>query len=142
MIARAGIVAALALGLAACGGNNEPGADAADATATTAAEPAATVAKTGEELFKKCAVCHTITPDGRNGIGPGLHGVVGRNVASAEGFVYSTAMKANVGTWDEATLDGFITAPAKAVPGTKMLFAGISDAADRKALIDYLSAQK
>lgn len=142
MIVRVGIVAALALGLAGCGSNSEPAAETTDATAAPAAEPVAAVAKTGEEVFKKCTACHTVTPDGRNGIGPGLHNVVGRKVASAEGFVYSAAMKAKAGVWDEAALDAYITAPAKAVPGTKMLFAGISDAAERKALIDYLAAQK
>src|SRR5688572_20071072 len=33
----------------------------------------ADVAK-GENAFKKCAACHTITPGGANGIGPNLHG--------------------------------------------------------------------
>ncbi len=63
MIIRAGIVAALALGLAACGGNSEPSEDTAE-TATPAAEVVATVAKSGEDIYKKCVACHTITKDG------------------------------------------------------------------------------
>ena len=141
MRTRGGIVAALALGLAACGGDSEPAGDTAE-TATPTAEAVATVAKSGEDIYKKCVACHTITKDGANGIGPALHGVVGRKVASVTGYTYSSAMTAKGGVWDEATLDAYIAAPAKAVSGTKMMFAGISDAAERKALIDYLASQK
>ena len=51
-------------------------------------------------------------------------------------------MKAKGGVWDVAALDAYLENPRKNVVGTKMSFAGISDAAERKALIDYLSAQK
>jgi cytochrome c len=51
-------------------------------------------------------------------------------------------MKAKGGNWDEAALDAYLAAPSKIVPGTKMAFAGVSDAAKRKALIEYLKAQK
>ena len=44
--------------------------------------------------------------------------------------------------YDEAALDAYLEAPMKAVPGTRMAFAGVIDAADRKALILYLEAQK
>ena len=127
--------------ITACGGGAEStGSDTGGQTA--APEPVAAVAKTGEELFKKCVACHTVTPDGRNGIGPGLHGVSGRAVASAPGFTYSSGLKAKGGAWDEANLDAFLAAPAKWAPGTKMMFAGINDAAERKALVDYLASLK
>lgn len=142
MMLRAGSAAALALCLAACGGNSEPAAETAETGATTVAEPVAAVAKSGEDVFKKCTACHTIDKGDRNGIGPNLHGIVGAKVASVAGFNYSSAMVAKGGNWDEATLDAYLTAPAKAVPGTKMMFAGISDAAERKALVEYLAAQK
>jgi cytochrome c len=51
-------------------------------------------------------------------------------------------MKAKGGVWDEATLDAYLEAPMKALPGTRMAFAGVIDPADRKALILYLEAQK
>ena len=50
-------------------------------------------------------------------------------------------MKAKGGVWDEAALDAYLTAPMKDVPGTRMAFAGVIDAADRKALILYLEEQ-
>lgn len=138
------VVLAGALMLAGCGKAEPP----ADATATTdsasASDPAPAIEPTaamGEQVFKRCIACHTIDKGGSNGIGPNLHGVVGRAVASHEGFSYSGAMKAKGGVWDEAALDHFLTAPMKALPGTRMAFAGIDDAADRKALILYLKAQ-
>ena len=140
---RAPVLLAGALLLAGCG-KAEPPADTA-ATADSASEPAPAIEPTaamGEQIFKRCMACHTIDKGGSNGIGPNLHGVVGRAVASHEGFSYSGAMKARGGVWDEAALDHFLTAPMKALPGTRMAFAGIADAADRKALILYLESQK
>lgn len=146
MIVRTGIVAGLALCIAACGGS-EPAPDTSETAAlpaveTPAVEATVAVAKTGEAIFKKCAACHNVEKAGRNGIGPNLHGIVGAKVGVVPGFAYSTAMASKGGIWDEATLDTYLASPAKSVPGTKMMFAGISDAAERKTLIEYLAAQK
>ena len=137
------LAAAFAL-LSGCGESGQPEPAASEtATAEVApAAPATAVAKSGADVFKKCAACHSVTPDGRNGIGPGLHGVTGRAVASVQGFTYSNALKGKGGVWDDAALDAFIAAPAKWAPGTKMMFAGISDPADRKALVEYLATLK
>ena len=95
----------------------------------------------GETLFKKnCAICHTFE-EGKNKIGPSLAGVVGRKAGSAPGFAYSTANKNSGDTWDEATLDMYLTNPRKFMPGTKMVFAGLKNSEDRKALIEYLKQQ-
>src|SRR3546814_9358072 len=75
----------------------------------------------GEQVFRRGAACHTIDKDGRNGIGPNLHGIVGHAVAAHAGFAYSGAMKAKGGVWDEAALDAFLADPKKAVPGTRMV---------------------
>ncbi|KTE28609.1 cytochrome c, class I [Sphingopyxis sp. HIX] len=135
------VLMAGALLLAGCGKGDQPADDAAGA----ADAPAATVEPTaamGEQVFKRCVACHTIDKGGANGIGPNLHGVVGRPVASHAGFSYSSAMKAKGGVWDAATLDLYLEAPMKALPGTRMAFAGVYDPADRKALLLYLEAQK
>lgn len=134
------VLLAGALALAGCGKSDKPASD----TAATA-EPAAPVEPTaamGEQVFKRCVACHTIDPGGANGIGPNLHGVVGRALASHPGFNYSSAMKAKGGVWDDAALDTYLKQPMMAVPGTRMAFAGIPDDADRKALMLYLDAQK
>jgi len=93
----------------------------------------------GETVFKKnCAVCHTLEA-GKNKIGPSLAGVVGRKAGSVPGFSYSAANKDSGDTWDEQTLDTYLTDPRKFMPGTKMVFAGLKSAEDRKALIEYLA---
>ena len=91
----------------------------------------------GEKIFAKCKACHTVEA-GKNKVGPSLHGIIGRKSGSVEGFTYSDAMK-NAGlTWDEATLDKYLTAPKKEVPGNKMAFPGLPKADDRANVIAYL----
>jgi cytochrome c len=90
--------------------------------------------------FAACKACHTVDKGGRNGIGPNLNGVVGRPAASVPGFNYSNAMKASKLRWDEATLDQYLAAPTKKVPGTRMPI-GMADPAKRAAIIAFLKAQ-
>lgn len=135
------VLLAGALSLAGCGKSETPAeapAAGESAVEAPAVEPTAAI---GEQIFRRCVACHTIDKGGANGIGPNLHGVVGRAVASHPGFSYSGAMKAKGGIWDEAALGAYLEAPMKNVPGTRMAFAGVIDAADRKALILYLEAQ-
>ena len=96
----------------------------------------------GPTVFNdNCAVCHSTEP-GVDKLGPSLAGVVGRPSASLKEYPYSDAMhKAGV-TWTKLVLDRYLTDPQAMVKGTKMLFAGIKDAKDRKALIDYLATLK
>ena len=71
----------------------------------------------GEKVFKRCAACHKIGAGEGNGIGPNLHGVVGRKAASLPDYEYSDAMKAAGVTWDEPTLDKYLTNPQADFPG-------------------------
>jgi cytochrome c len=137
-------VLALTLALAACGGGGQQEAAAPEggASATADADPAASTAMAGEKSFAKCAACHKVQKDAPHGVGPNLYGIVGKAVGSADGYNYSVAMKTHGGVWDAATLDAYLENPRKAVPGTKMAFAGINNAEERKILIDYLAAQK
>ena len=73
-----------------------------------------------------------------NSVGPSLHGVFGRKAGELADFRYSPAMKRSGITWTPQTLDTFIADPQKAVPGNRMPFAGMPDAADRADLIAYL----
>jgi cytochrome c len=100
---------------------------------------AAQDAKEGKNVFKKCRACHAVGENAKNRVGPVLNGVVGRKAGAAEGFSYSDAMKNSGITWDEANLDEFLTNPKAKVPGTKMVFPGLKDEADRKNLIAYLA---
>jgi len=138
------VVLAGALALVGCGKSQPPAETTTPSDASAADEAAPTVAPTaamGEQVFRRCVACHTIDKGGRNGIGPNLHGIVGRAVAAHDGFSYSGAMKARGGVWDEPALDAYLADPMKTVPGTRMAFAGVIDAADREALILYLKQQ-
>ncbi|MCW2239052.1 c-type cytochrome [Azospirillum canadense] len=95
-------------------------------------------AEAGEKVFNQCKACHTIDAGGPNRVGPNLHGVVGRKSGSHEGFNYSDAMKKAEITWDEASLDKYLTDPKAAIPGNKMAFAGVKNEQARKDLIAYL----
>ncbi len=92
----------------------------------------------GEKIFRKCRACHKLE-DGKNGIGPSLWGVIGRDIASAEGFKYSDAMKGQEGNWSGAKLFIYLENPRGVVPGTKMKFPGLKDAHDRINVITYLN---
>ena len=94
-------------------------------------------AKKGKRVFNKCKACHTLA-EGKNRIGPSLHGIFGRKSGTAPKFKYSSAMKkANI-VWDDKTLDKFLAKPKKYVHGTKMSFPGLSKEDDREDVIAYL----
>ena len=96
-------------------------------------------AAAGEKVFSKCKSCHKV--DGSNGTGPHLDGVVGRAVASVDGFGYSDGMIAHGGDWTPAELNEFLLNPKAATPGTKMTFSGLKDIEDRANLIAWLETQ-
>ena len=75
----------------------------------------------GKKEFRKCKACHAITaPDGTSivkggKVGPNLYNVVGRPVASVEGFRYKDGIKelAETGAvWTEADIAEYMTDPS------------------------------
>lgn len=127
-------------------GSNLPLPPVPETPAAGAAPEAAAVvgdAAKGQKSFAKCAACHTINAGGANGIGPNLAGIYGEGVAQGRGgYAFSDALKTKGGKWDDATLDAWLTDPAKFAPGTKMSFAGLSDAQERANIIAYLKTAK
>jgi cytochrome c len=132
--------ATMALALSACG---KPAEDqATDTSAPAAAAESTAAAADGKPVaFVQCATCHSTEP-GKMGVGPSLAGVYGTKSGEIAGYAFSDAMKSANLTWDDQTLDTYLTNPMKMVPGTKMTFAGLSDAAQRKAVIEYLKTLK
>ena len=91
----------------------------------------------GEDVFlSRCQMCHALDGPGQ---GPDLHGVVGRKAASAPDFNYSGAMSRSGLTWTPETLDRFLAAPSKMVPGSPMQ-ATVPDPAERRDLLAYLAS--
>ena len=95
----------------------------------------------GEQVFKKCAACHTATPGGANGLGPNIHGIMGQPVAGRAGFAYSDALKSKGGAWDWEAMSAWLKSPKAFAPGTKMTFAGLSKPEDRANLMAWLNSQ-
>ena len=107
------------------------------------AAPAVVVAgdaKRGAQLFGQCVACHSVKP-GEHQTGPSLAHVWNQKAGSVEGFSrYSEALKGAQVTWNEPTLDKWLTNPAQLVPGTTMTFPGLKERQAREDLIAYLKA--
>ena len=104
------------------------------------AAAAAQDAAAGQRVFNQCRACHTVDQGGRNGVGPNLHGVIGRRAGSLPDYAYSDGMRRAGFVWSAQTLDTFLQSPTHMVPGTRMYNAFPS--AERRALvIAYLQGQ-
>lgn len=143
-----------ALALAACGKPADAPADTAADTAATTAAPAAPAASPaavtfasltgdaakGATVFNQCKACHS--PEaGKNGVGPSLHGVVGRVSGAVPGYAYSQANKAGHIDWSPENLFTYLEMPSRMVQGTKMSFM-LRDPQQRADVIAYLETLK
>jgi cytochrome c len=136
---KSGIVAsALILTLSACG---QPSSDPAQETSSAAAPAATATANAAPASWNQCAICHKAEAGAANGLGPNLHGIIGRKAGAVEGFTYSPAMKASGIVWDDASLDAYIQKPQAKVPGTRMSYAGQADKAKRDEIIAWLKTK-
>jgi cytochrome c len=96
----------------------------------------------GKTYFgKKCTTCHTVDKGGANGVGPNLHGVVGRKIASHGGFSYSQALQGKASeSWDFDHINHWLWNPRKYAPGNIMAYAGTPKDQERANLIAYLNS--
>lgn len=130
LFAAAGLTAALLTpALAATGQSAPPRAGGGDVAA-------------GLRTFGQCRTCHAAAANLPNGIGPNLTGIYGRKAATRPGYAYSPALKAANLTWNEATLDRWLTDPAAMVHGTKMIFGKLPSKPVRDNVIAYLKTLK
>ena len=78
--------------------------------------------------------------DDTNRAGPTLHGIFGRRIATAPGYVYSDALSRMSLSWSAETIARlFEIGPNAYLPGTKMPEQRITDPADRRALVEWLA---
>lgn len=167
LFAGTSLAALASLALSACGGASEPAAapaataeaevaapetTAAPAAAPAPAEPSLEFAHlpepyksanyaAGVRTWKLCQSCHLTAEGAGNLVGPNLHGIFGRQVASAPGFDYSPALKAETFTWTPEQLDHWLQNPSTFVRGNRMSFAGVRRESDRVAVIAWLMAE-
>jgi cytochrome c len=133
------LTAAFSLGgqlrAAAVGTVSAPQPDETENGTENGAEDAAGDAAKGKILFeKRCAGCHALE---ENREGPRLGGVFGRRSGEVHDFPYSAALaKAGI-TWDEATLDRWLTDTDSLVPGNNMDFR-VPKQEERRYLISFL----
>jgi cytochrome c len=100
-------------------------------------------AEQGAAAISKCKGCHNFEQGAGNKQGPELFGVVGRQIASHEGFAYGdalAAMGAAGDTWTYENLDAFLFAPRDFAPASKMNFGGLKNDLERANIIAYLAS--
>jgi cytochrome c len=93
----------------------------------------------GRAIFKQCQACHVSEKGKAPTVGPNLWDVVNRPKGSYPGFKYSEAMQKKGGDWSFDQLAHFLHGPKTFVPGTKMLFKGLSTPSDEADVIAYLA---
>ena len=122
-------------------GDATASADAADVVDVPISELLLTASvDKGMKVAKKCAACHEFAQGAANKVGPALWGVVGRDIGSHAGFVYSGALSGLEGNWTAEKLNGFLENPKKYAEGTSMAFAGLRKPSDRADVIAYLQS--
>jgi cytochrome c len=91
-------------------------------------------AEHGEALHEACQPCDSLD---KNDVGPRHRDVLRREAASLSDCDYSDALKSANITWNEETLDKWLTDPQAVAPGAKMFF-HLDNPQDRADVIAYL----
>ncbi|WP_157054198.1 cytochrome c family protein [Ruegeria sp. 6PALISEP08] len=94
-------------------------------------------AKAGKKVFRKCSACHKLD-QGRNGVGPSLHAIIGKSAGQAEGFRFSSALQDIDVVWTQENLAAFLADPKGFLPGNRMQFPGLKKEDDIVNLLAYL----
>ena len=110
----------------------------------TAAAPAAGDSFTAQPWgadspASRCVVCHSLEKGGPFRVAPNLWSIVGAEKARDRSwYAYSPALIRKGGSWTTEELDSYIEDAAAFAPGsTKSI--RVKDAAERKAIIDFLA---
>lgn len=94
----------------------------------------------GAQVWRSCALCHSLSPDGGERAGPTLHGVFGRRAGAVAGYDYSDALRGMDIVWDERTIaELFEFGPDAYTPGSRMPDQRVPAQEDRRALVEFLA---
>jgi cytochrome c len=100
-------------------------------------------AQDGRDVFgQRCAACHAVERGAPPMAGPNLQGLVGRRVGGDAGFDYSPVLEQagkDGEAWDAARLLRFLEDPEEMYPGIWMGANGLRIAAERRAVVEFLS---
>ena len=89
----------------------------------------------GKELFeKRCTGCHSLDRDKE---GPRLRGVYGRQAGKISSFKYSAALQSAHVTWDDDSLDKWLTDTDSLIADNDMAYR-VPKADERADIIRYL----
>jgi cytochrome c2 len=94
----------------------------------------------GSVVFERCRVCHESAEPVP--AGPSIRGAVGSAIARQPGYPYSTALAKLGGTWTEERLDAFLKDPNAFAPGSNMAMGQVTDAAERRAVIEFMKTYR
>ena len=90
----------------------------------------------GRALYDgRCGACHSLDV---NRTGPRHRGVIGRRVASTDGYDYSPALRRVGGVWTPDRLDAWLQGPQRMAPGSRM-YLTVPDTNQRRDIIAYLA---
>jgi cytochrome c len=93
----------------------------------------------GKTVFeKRCTGCHAMEADRE---GPRLAGVFQRKAGSVAGFAYSPGLKSSGITWNDATLERWLSDPDLVVKDNNMSIA-VPKAEERRDLIAFLKTAR
>ena len=93
----------------------------------------------GAEVYRACAICHSLQPGDHSRAGPSLHGIFDRPIASVEGYAFSPALRDLDIVWTPQTVaELFELGPDLYTPGSRMPDQRVADPADRQALVEFL----
>jgi cytochrome c len=107
-------------------------------TATSSAWASGDDVSAGQAMFAaRCVACHGVNPTRKPG--PPLAGVYGRRAGLVASYHYSAALKAAPITWNDATLDRWLSSQPAFIPGVNMQVQ-VDSEQDRRNLIAYLKS--
>lgn len=93
-------------------------------TGYTPAWAADDLAEARELVVTQCSQCHTFYKGEKHGQGPNLFGLLGREAAAVEGFVFSPGLKEAVKgkVWDRKLLEAWLTDTIAVAPKAQMVY--------------------